>query len=249
MKTIVIIPARYGSQRFKGKPLALIAGKPMIQRVYEQACKAKGVDQVYIATDDERIKAKVESFNGQYVMTSPNAQSGTDRIEEAANLLALNDDDLLINVQGDQPFVHPEVIEQLAELFQKNNRDFEMATLGFELKDQIAREDPNQVKMVFDKNGYALYFSRAKVPFGRDSDNYTLYKHLGIYAYTKRFISRFAKLPMGRLESIEKLEQLRALENGDKIMTAITTHHYPEVDVPADIELCENWLLENSDKF
>ena len=245
MSVTLLIPARYGSQRFAGKPLALIAGKPMIQHVYEKASAAGGIDAVYVATDDERISKAVEAFGGKFIMTSPDAESGTDRIEDAANLLGLKDNDLLINLQGDQPLINPKTIEQIVELFNKENIDFEMATLGYEITEESELEDPKHVKMVFDNDGYALYFSRAKIPFGRDTNDYPVYKHLGIYAYTKRFVSQFASLPVGRLENLEKLEQLRALENGLKIMTAISPFDSPEVDTQEDIQLCEKVLNQN----
>lgn len=242
MSTTLLIPARYGSQRFAGKPLALIAGKPMIQRVYEKAEEAKGIDAVYVATDDQRIADAVSAFGGKFVMTSPDAESGTDRINDAANQLGLKEDDLVINLQGDQPLIDPRTIEQIVDLFDREELDFEMATLGYEIKDESELDDPKHVKMVFDNEGYALYFSRAKIPFGRDTNDYPVYKHLGIYAYTKRFIENFSSLPVGRLESLEKLEQLRALENGEKIMTAISPYDSPEVDTQEDIMICEKKL-------
>ncbi|WP_196138151.1 3-deoxy-manno-octulosonate cytidylyltransferase [Aliikangiella sp. G2MR2-5] len=242
MSVTLLIPARYGSQRFAGKPLALIKGKPMIQHVYERASQASGIDNVYVATDDERIQAAVEDFGGQVVMTGAEAESGTDRIDDASTQLGLVEDDLIINLQGDQPLVNPETISQIVELFDRPDCDFEMATLGYEITDESELDDPKHVKMVFDDKGYALYFSRAKIPYGRDTSDYPVYKHLGIYAYTKRFVSRFSSLPVGRLESLEKLEQLRALENGMKIMTAISKYDSPEVDTKEDIEICESKL-------
>ncbi|UAL42047.1 3-deoxy-manno-octulosonate cytidylyltransferase [Shewanella inventionis] len=245
MNVTLIIPARYGSSRFPGKPLALIAGKPMIQRVYERAALAKGIDNIYVATDDDRIKNTVEGFGGKAVMTDPDAASGTDRINDAIERLGLGEDDLVINLQGDQPLIDPSSIEQMVNLFQQQPGEFEMATLGFQITEEKELDDPMHVKVVFDNNYNALYFSRARIPFGRDIKDYPVFKHIGVYAYTKRFINAFAKLPLGRLEDIEKLEQLRALENGYKIKVVISQYNAPEVDVPSDIEKCERILATN----
>ncbi|MBR9727115.1 8-amino-3,8-dideoxy-manno-octulosonate cytidylyltransferase KdsB [Shewanella intestini] len=239
MKVILLIPARYGSSRFPGKPLAPINGKPMIQHVFERASLAKGLDSIYVATDDDRIKDAVESFGGKVVMTDPNAASGTDRINDAIDQLGLDDDDLVINLQGDQPLIDPISIEQIVTLFHRHPGEFEMATLGFELVDIKERDDPLHVKMVFDNDFNALYFSRSCIPFGRDTNDYPVYKHLGVYAYTRRFVNAFAKLPLGKLEDLEKLEQLRALEHGYKIKVAISAFDSPEVDTPEDIRKCE----------
>jgi 3-deoxy-manno-octulosonate cytidylyltransferase (CMP-KDO synthetase) len=239
MKVTLLIPARYGSSRFPGKPLAPINGKPMIQHVYERASLAKGLDSIYVATDDDRIKDAVESFGGKVVMTSPDAASGTDRINDAIALLGLNDDDLVINLQGDQPLIDPISIEQIISLFERHPGEFGMATLGFEIVDKRELDDPMHVKMVFDNDHNALYFSRSRIPFGRDTNDYPVYKHLGVYGYTKRFVNAFAKLPLGRLEDLEKLEQLRALEYGHKIKIAISAFDSPEVDTPEDIRKCE----------
>ncbi|ABV87307.1 3-deoxy-manno-octulosonate cytidylyltransferase [Shewanella pealeana] len=239
MNVTLLIPARYGSSRFPGKPLAHINGKPMIQHVYERASLAKGLKDIYVATDDVRIKNAVESFGGKVVMTGENAASGTDRIDEAISILGLADDDLVINLQGDQPLIDPIVIEQLVSVCERHAGEFDMATLGVEIKDEAQLNDPNHVKVVFDNNHNALYFSRARIPFGRDTSDYPVYKHIGIYAYTRKFIQTFAKLPLGRLEELEKLEQLRALEYGYKIKVAISAFDFPEVDTPEDIRICE----------
>jgi 3-deoxy-manno-octulosonate cytidylyltransferase (CMP-KDO synthetase) len=239
MNVTLLIPARYGSSRFPGKPLAPINGKPMIQHVYERASLAKGLDAVYVATDDIRIKDAVESFGGKVVMTDPEAASGTDRIDDAIKQLSLNDDDIVINVQGDQPLIDPIAVEQLISLFERHPGEFSMATLAVEITNKSELDNPNHVKVVFDNHFNALYFSRARIPFGRDNDDYPVYKHLGIYAYTRSFISTFAKLPLGRLEELEKLEQLRALEHGHKIKIAISAFDFPEVDTPEDIRICE----------
>ncbi|MFT4649942.1 MAG: 3-deoxy-manno-octulosonate cytidylyltransferase (CMP-KDO synthetase) [Polaribacter sp.] len=242
MNVTLLIPARYDSSRFPGKPLAPINGKPMIQHVYERASLAKGLSAIYVATDDTRIKQAVEAFGGKVIMTDPQAASGTDRIEDAVRQLGLNDNDLIVNLQGDQPLIDPSSIEQIITLFERHPDEFSMATLGFEITDETELDDPKHVKMVFDNNFNALYFSRARIPFGRDSNEHPVYKHLGIYAYTRSFIATFAKLPLGHLENLEKLEQLRALEHGHKIKVAISAFDSPEVDTPEDIRICETRL-------
>jgi 3-deoxy-manno-octulosonate cytidylyltransferase (CMP-KDO synthetase) len=242
MKVYLIIPARYSSHRFPGKPLAPIHDKSMIQHVYERASLAQGLDGVYVATDNDLIKQTVEGFGGNIIMTSPDAASGTDRIDDAATQLGLANDDLVINLQGDQPLINPKAIEQIVALFKTFPGEFEMATLGYQIIEADELDDPKHVKMVFDKNDYAMYFSRARIPFARDTNDYPVYKHLGIYAYTKRFVSTFAKLPMSNCEDLEKLEQLRALEHGHKIKIAISPFDSIEVDIPEDIMKCEQQL-------
>lgn len=242
MNVTLLIPARYGSSRFPGKPLAPINGKPMIQHVYERASLAKGLNNIYVATDDVRIKEAVESFGGRVVMTNEDAVSGTDRIEDAVTQLGLASDDLIINLQGDQPLIDPISIEQIITLFERHPGEFGMATLGFEITEEEELNDPKHVKMVFDSEFNAMYFSRARIPFGRDTDDYPVYKHLGVYAYTREFVNTFAALPLGRLEDLEKLEQLRALEYGHKIKVAISAFDSPEVDTPEDIRKCEQRL-------
>ena len=219
MNTYVFIPARYGSSRLPGKPLKLIDGKPMIQHVYERISKAQGLAGVYIATDDERIKEVVEAFGGKVVMTPIEAASGTDRIAAAAKAVGLNDDDLIVNVQGDQPLVHPESIEDVIAPFLAEDYDksFEMSTLSFKIINEAEITNPKDVKLVTDVNGFALYFSRATIPHGRDYWDHDSFKHLGVYAYTKRFVDLFNSLPMGTLEDIEKLEQLRAIYHQKRI--------------------------------
>ncbi|MDX1795412.1 MAG: 3-deoxy-manno-octulosonate cytidylyltransferase [Hydrogenovibrio sp.] len=244
MKTYVFIPARYASSRLPGKPLKLIDGKPMIQHVFERISKAKGIEAVYVATDDDRIKTVVEDFGGQVVMTPPEAESGTDRIAQAAKALNLSEDDLIVNVQGDQPLVHAESIEAVVSPFLATDYDgsFEMSTLSFKIVNEAEITSPKDVKLVTDINGFALYFSRATIPHGRDYWDHDSYKHLGVYAYTKRFVDLFNTLPMSRLENIEKLEQLRALEYGHKIKVVESRWDSPEVDVPGDIEIMEALL-------
>ncbi|MDG6778690.1 3-deoxy-manno-octulosonate cytidylyltransferase [Thiomicrorhabdus sp. zzn3] len=248
MNTYVFIPARYGSSRLPGKPLKLINGKPMIQHVYERIAKAKGLAGVYVATDDERIREVVEGFGGKVVMTPAEAASGTDRIAAAANAVGLKDDDLIVNVQGDQPLVHHESIEDVIAPFFADDYDgsFEMSTLSFKIVNEAEITNPKDVKLVTDVNGFALYFSRATIPHGRDYWDHDSFKHLGVYAYTKRFVDSFNALPMGRLEDIEKLEQLRALEYGHKIKVVESQWDSPEVDLPGDIAVMEALLTAES---
>jgi len=242
MKTVVIIPSRYGSSRFPGKPLAQIAGKPMIQWVFEKAGHAKNVTDIYVATDDRRIYDIVRGFGGNAVMTSEENRSGTDRVGEAAEKLGLGKDDIIINVQGDQPFFNPHCLDQLVPpLLQDPN--LSMSTLAFKIVDKTEITNPKDCKVTFDQQGYALYFSRSPIPFGRDPHmRFDTYKHLGFYAYTRRFLDTFRTLPEGPLEKIEKLEQLRVIEYGHRIKVVITEYDSPEVDLPEDIARMEKIL-------
>lgn len=243
-KTVVIIPARYGSSRLPGKPLKLINDKPMIQHVFERVSNADGLDGVYVATDDDRIRETVEAFGGNVVMTPAEAESGTDRIAAAAEALDLDDSDLIVNVQGDQPLIHSGSIDAVLSPFRSKDYQgqFEMTTLSFKIVNEAEITSPKDVKLVTDIHGMALYFSRATIPHGRDYWDHDSYKHLGVYAYTKRFVDAFNRLPVSRLEDIEKLEQLRALENGFPIKVVESPWDSPEVDVPGDIELMEALL-------
>ncbi|AOY58823.1 3-deoxy-manno-octulosonate cytidylyltransferase [Desulfococcus multivorans] len=239
MKIAVIIPSRFGSSRFEGKPLALILGKPMIQRVYEAALGAKNVTDVVVATDDQRIAEAVSGFGGRAVMTSGENRSGTDRVAEAAARMALAMDDIVINVQGDQPLLDPRCLKHVTAPFFSDG-EAGMTTLAYKIVDPREITNPKDVKVTFDVRGYALYFSRSPIPFGRDAGiPFDTYKHLGVYAYTRGFLEMFRKLPEGRLEAIEKLEQLRALEYGHKIRIVVTPYDSPEVDLPEDIPRIE----------
>lgn len=244
METVVIIPSRYGSTRFEGKPLAIISGKPMIQWVYERAANAENVDTVVVATDDARIVSVVNGFGGKTILTSAENRSGTDRVAEAADKLNLADDDIVVNIQGDQPCIHPECIQEVMAPL-KENPENQMSTLAFRIVRSEEITNPKDVKVTFDMLGNALYFSRSPIPFARDTDTvFDTYKHLGIYAYTRQFLEIFRNLPDGRLESIEKLEQLRAMEYGYRIQVVITEHDSPEVDIPEDIPRIEaQWPL------
>lgn len=239
---IAIIPARFGSTRFPGKALAPIKDKPMIQWVYEQTRLSKLVDRVMVATDDDRIFTAVKSFGGEVMMTSPDHQTGTDRIAEVAKKI---DCGLVVNVQGDEPLIKPEMIDEAIAPLMRDDT-IPMGTLCKKIMNREEAFDPNVVKVVFDKNGYALYFSRAPIPWDRDKWSgkssladmplvNTLYKHIGLYVYRKQFLVSYAQMPQVTLEAVEKLEQLRALEHGHRIMTVVTEHESFGVDIPDDL--------------
>ncbi len=243
MKTVVIIPSRYGSTRFEGKPLYPINEKPMIQHVYERSRKASKVDDVLVATDDQRIVDTVQAFGGKAVMTSDKNRSGTDRIAEAAEQIGLAGDDIVINVQGDQPLMDPRCLDQMVAPFFKEP-NLEMSTLAFKIVREKEITDPKDVKVTFDNSGYALYFSRASIPLARDAGTrHDTFKHLGFYAYTRNFLEIYRKLDEGTLEAVEKLEQLRALEHGYRIKVVVTRYDSPEVDLPEDIPRIEKLML------
>ena len=245
MKIVVIIPARYGSTRFTGKPLMLFKGKPMIQQVYERVSLSNIVTDVVVATDDQRIFDAVMGFGGNAVMTSKKNRSGTDRVAEAAEKMGLDLEDIVVNIQGDQPRVHLQHLQDVVSPF-RGEPDVEMSTLAYKIvkKDEIT--NPKDCKVTFDNRGYALYFSRSPIPCARDAGTiYDTYKHLGIYAYTRRFLETFRNLPEGKLETIEKLEQLRAIECGYKIKVVITEYDSPEVDHPEDITRIEGLIERN----
>lgn len=243
-KVVAIIPARYQSNRFAGKPLALINGKPMIQHVVERAMAVDLLSQVVVATDDQRIGDAVASFGGNYVMTRSDHATGTDRLAEAAELLNISEHDVVVNIQGDQPLFPAEIIEQVARPL-LDDPALPMATLIYQIKRPEEINDPNHVKTVFDCHGNALYFSRSPIPFQRNPEEHdqpTYYKHLGFYAYRKGFLVTFVGLPEGEWEKFEKLEQLRALEFGYRIRVVLTTHDSVEVDTPRDAERVEELL-------
>lgn len=241
MRLLVLIPARYGSTRFPGKALADIRGKPLIQRVYEQARLVQCLDDVYVATDDGRIKEVVEGFGGRAVMTRGDHPSGSDRLAEAARLLELDREDVVINIQGDQPVFSPLVIRHLAGVLE-GDRTAVMVTPARRLDDPELAWNPNVVKVVFDHQGRALYFSRSPLPYWRDGARPYFYKHIGIYAYRVEFLQTFVTLPPGRWEQAEKLEQLRALEHGYPIQVVETEEDTLEVDTPDDLERVEAYL-------
>jgi len=241
MKVYVIIPARYESSRFKGKPLALIAGRAMIEHVYELARAAEVVDRVIVATDDRRILNAVRAFGGEAIMTRADHPSGTDRLAEAADRLKVEPQDLVVNVQGDQPAFDPGLIsEVVAPLIR--DPGLEMATPIIAVSDPEEIRNPNNVKVVFNRQNLALYFSRAPIPWPREGDDAYYFKHIGIYGYRASFLRQFVTLPQGRLENLEKLEQLRALEHGFRIKVVQTDRDSPEVDTPADVAKVEAYL-------
>jgi len=238
-KIIAFIPSRYDSTRFPGKPLAVIAGKPMIQHVYERALSSPHIQETFVATDDERIVECVRGFGGKALMTGRTHASGTDRIAEAALKLGLNEGDLVVNVQGDQPAFDPSCLPDLLKPFLEGS-PVPMSTLMIPVTDKQEIENPNNVKVVSDREGFALYFSRSPIPFYRDApETRSVHKHLGFYAYPVHFLKVFSTLPMGPLESAEKLEPLRALENGFKVKVEKTSFDSIEVDTPKDIQKVE----------
>ena len=241
MKILGIIPARYGSTRFEGKPLALINGKMMVQRVYEQAKKADRLAEVVVATDDERIFNAVESFGGKAVMTSKNHKSGTDRCCEVVDKIGKGFG-AVINIQGDEPYINPLQINQIAELI--SDKDTPLASLCKPISDDDELKSPNAVKVVFDKNGKALYFSRFAIPYLRNQVERTFYKHIGIYAYKCDVLKQVAALPQSGLELAESLEQLRWLENGYTVRMGVTEFESFSVDVPEDIVKIEKIFKE-----
>lgn len=235
MKFIGIIPARYASTRFPGKPLALIHGKPMIQVVYEHV-RESGLDLVAVATDDERIAQCVRDFGGQVVMTSPSHPSGTDRCGEAARQLQLADEDVIVNIQGDEPGISAKEIGLLTSLFARP--EVHIATLVRPFTDPTEADNPNKVKVVIAQDRKALYFSRYPIPYRRDlsSEAPTYHQHLGIYAYRHKTLKEIIQLPPSSLENCEKLEQLRWLENGYNIHTAACNYTGIGIDTPEDLQ-------------
>ncbi|MFA5327976.1 MAG: 3-deoxy-manno-octulosonate cytidylyltransferase [Prolixibacteraceae bacterium] len=245
MKFIAIIPARFQSTRFPGKPLAMLGEKPIIQWVYENAKKALG--EAFVATDDERIYKAVEAFGGKAVYTSPNHQSGTDRCAEAAQQVSKTlDFDVVINIQGDEPFIKPEQIEGLKACF--DFQDTEIATLIKPIVNLEEVTNVNRPKVVINKNQEAMYFSRSPIPFVRDMpleewlSKTEIFCHIGMYAYRFDILQELTKLPFGILEKAESLEQLRWLENGYRIKTAQTSFESIGIDTPDDLENAKKFL-------
>lgn len=246
MKTIGIIPARYASTRFPAKPLAMLGGKPVIQRVYEQVSGL--LDYVVVATDDERILEAVKGFGGNAVMTSVNHKSGTDRCREAHHLCG-GDYDIVVNIQGDEPFIHKSQIESLVACFKDESTDIATLVKPFVPADGFDKlENVNSPKVVVDANMNALYFSRSIIPYQRNRDkaewlaNHTYYKHIGLYAYRSNVLEEITGLPQSSLELAESLEQLRWLENGYKIKVGITDVETIGIDTPQDLAQAEEFL-------
>ncbi|MEW6467995.1 MAG: 3-deoxy-manno-octulosonate cytidylyltransferase [Bacteroidota bacterium] len=234
MKILGVIPARYASTRFPGKPLVLIKGKTMIQRVYEQAMKAKSLDEVTVATDDQRIYDHVRSFGGTVMMTSSRHPCGTDRCAEAARKIKTIKPAVVINIQGDEPFIDPRQIDKVAECF--SDKKVQIATLAKKLDDVQELHSPNTIKVIFDKNRKAIYFSRLPIPFNRTASRVTYHKHIGIYAYRADVLQRLTRLKPTPLELAESLEQLRWLENGYSIRINLTSLETFSIDSPEDLK-------------
>ncbi|MCF8081617.1 MAG: 3-deoxy-manno-octulosonate cytidylyltransferase [Deltaproteobacteria bacterium] len=242
MKIFAFIPARYGSSRFPGKPLALISGKPMIQHTYERALRCPDLEAAFVATDDDRIARCVQGFGGKVVMTASTHKSGTDRIAEAARKMGFDPDDIVVNIQGDQPLFDPGVISEMTRPL-VTDIGLPMSTLKWRIQESEEIMNPNHVKVVTDENHHALYFSRHPIPYCRDVPcDGAHFKHLGFYAFRMSFLSTFTTLPMGVLEGLEKLEQLRALEHGYRIKVIETRYDSIEVDVPEDVGKIEESL-------
>ena len=243
MKVIGIIPARYASTRFPGKPLAMLGGKTVIERVYEKVSSV--LSDCYVATDDERIYQAVMDFGGRAVMTSADHKSGTDRIAEAMEKIG-GDYDVVVNVQGDEPFIHAEQIATLCHCF--DDPETQIATLGKPFASMAETENPNSPKIVVDNRGFALYFSRSIIPFVRGVNrqewlnHYPFLKHLGLYAYRKEVLREVTRLPQSSLEKAESLEQLRWLQNGYRIRVGITNQETVGIDTPEDLERAEKYL-------
>ncbi len=245
MKVVALIPARYGSTRFPGKPLALLRGKPMIQHVYEQTLQVRGLERVLVATDDERIAHTVTAFGGEVVMTRSDHPTGTDRLAEvAAGLTA----EVIVNVQGDLPFFPPTMVENTIAALTRAT-DAVMSTVKTPITTPEEWYNANVVKVVTDRNGYALYFSRSPIPFYREQgsgvrgqEDIFGYRHIGLYVYQRDFLLTFTHLPPTQLEEAEKLEQLRALEWGYRISVSETARPTVEVDTPEDLRRAEETM-------
>ncbi len=232
-KTAIIIPARYGSSRLEGKPLLKVCEKPVIQWVYEKAQKAKLADMIIVATDDERIFNAVKAFGGEVEMTSVNHKCGSDRIREVAERHP--EIAYIVNLQGDEPLIKPESIDAVARNVQEDDKA-DISTLIRVLTDEEEINNPNLVKCVVDNNGYALYFSRSKIPYERNKNVATFYGHLGIYGYKRDALMKMTSLPQTPLEKAESLEQLRAIENGMKIKTSVVDFVPVGIDTAEDLE-------------
>jgi len=247
MEAIGVIPARFSSTRFPGKVLADILGRPMIQWVWEAAKSAFSLDELVVATDDERVAKVVEGFGGKVNLTSPQHRTGTDRICEVVNPLDVK---VVVNIQGDEPMLEPLMIDELARTLLENP-EIQMATLSYPIKSRHDLKDPNVVKVVTDKDDFALYFSRSLIPYLRPDKRLArnkgpiFFKHIGMYAYTKDFLFTFANLSHSALEEAEDLEQLRALEHGHRIKVLETKFDSIGVDTPGDLERVKRILAES----
>jgi len=243
-RAVAVIPARFASVRFPGKALADVRGKPLIQHVWERARLLATVDRVVVATDDERIANAVRGFGGAVVITSPTHPSGTDRVAEA---MRSEDAELVVNLQGDEPTFDAKGVDELVRVMAANPA-IEMGTLAHPIRDTDEREDINATKVVLDQAGFALYFSRAPIPFRRQAGLVTTLRHIGIYVFRGGFLQRFAALPPTPLERTETLEQLRALEYGVRIRVLVTPHASLGVDTPADVTRLVAYLTEAAER-
>jgi len=258
MKIVAIIPARYGSTRFEGKPLAQILGKPMIQWVYEGVCQSKLIDKVLVATDDQRIVGAVEQFGGNAVMTSPAHATGSDRVAEVAQKLRA---EIIVNVQGDEPLLKGSIIDKAIRPLMKDP-SIPLSTLMTRIEDVRDWINPNVAKVVVDQKGFALYFSRSPIPFPRDLNiekllsstrkgknplPHRVFKHIGVYVYRRDFLLRYSKMERTPLEKLEKLEQLRALENGFPIKLIPVDYEPLSVDTPEDLGKVIAYISQQSD--
>lgn len=245
MKILGVIPARYASTRFPGKPLAMIGGQTMVERVYRQAGKAGALSAVVVATDDQRIADTVRSFGGEVVMTASEHPSGTDRCAEALRLVD-GHYDAVVNIQGDEPFIHPGQIDLLCGALAEEGA--EIATLVKVIRHAHELNNPNSPKVVMASNGDAMYFSRQAIPYFKGADtadwiqHHTYYKHIGIYGYRADILPRLTRLAQGKLEQAESLEQLRWLEHGYRIRTRVTEAETIAVDTPEDLQVAEEYL-------
>jgi 3-deoxy-manno-octulosonate cytidylyltransferase (CMP-KDO synthetase) len=233
MKVIGIIPARYGSTRLEGKPLKDICGKPMIKLVYEAAQRAKLLDEVHVATDDQRIVDAVHAFGGNAHMTAASHKTGTDRVAEVAVNIPT---DIVVNIQGDEPLLDPAMVDEVVKPFVEDPA-LPMSTLCTPITEEEKLSNPHVVKVVFDLQGYALYFSRSLIPYPRKPDNFQAYEHLGLYAYRKDFLLTYIKIPQTRLEINESLEQLRVIESGYKLKVVVTSRPYEGLSVDTQEDL------------
>ncbi len=234
MKVVGVIPARYASTRLPGKPLSQILGKPMIQRVYESASRSRRLEALIVATDDQRIVSVVEAFGGRAALTSKDHNTGTDRVAEVARGMQCQ---IVVNIQGDEPFVHPGMIDEIVEPL-LSDASLPMCTSMHRILDPQDFANPNVVKAVVNLAGEALYFSRSLIPYPRKSEGHRVFEHIGLYAYRRDFLFEYAALPQTPLEKLESLEQLRVLEHGYRLKVVETRQPYValSVDTPEDLE-------------
>ncbi len=243
-KVLVVIPARYASTRFEGKPLAKILGRPMIYHVYSRAVKSRIADEVVVATDDERIRKCVEDFGGKAMMTSLRHQTGTDRVAEIAEK---SDSEIIVNVQGDEPLLHPEMIAQVVRPF-FDNRTVNVVTLASRIIDPADFVDLMNVKVVMNIDNDVMFMSRAPIPYPKSRQNYCAYKQIGVYAFRKDYLIHFASMKQTPMEITEGIELLRVLENGQKLKGAITEHKTYSVDTPSDLAEVNKMLKKNKEE-